>query len=154
MKFKFQNTKDLKMAHSRIFFYPCILFKFNFRLMNFFFILPFFFLLRSDITIRAASIDRLDLKGEYHKLIEDVPGILTSIPLISDSRYNFLIEYFEADPKACLAGVNEIGDYAFDELFFNVIGRMRGYAGSVFLLFYSTGSSFTTFLVLKNFVRR
>ena len=66
-------------------------------------------------------------------MIEDVPGIF-SIPLVSGSRYNFLIEYFEADPKACLAGVNEIGDYAFDELFFKLIGH-EGIAGSVFLYF-------------------
>ena len=38
------------------------------------------------------------------------------------SKYDILKKYFEADPKACLAGVNEVGDYAFDELFFKVIG--------------------------------
>ena len=59
-----------------------------------------------------------------------------------------MIEYFKADPIACLAEVNEIGDYAFDELFFKVIG---GNEDMWFNLqhFNSTGSSFRTYIVFR-----
>ena len=90
---------------------------------NFFLILPFFFLLKSDNTIRAANVVHFDLRGEYHKLIEDNLENNTVVLAIDIAKYDILIEYFKADPKACLAEVNEIGDYAFDELFFKVIWR-------------------------------
>ena len=70
----------------------------------------------------CASVIQRGLRREYHKLIE-ISLKRNSGPLTLDiSKYDILKKYFEADPKACLAGVNEIGDYAFDELFFKVIG--------------------------------
>ena len=56
----------------------------------------------------------------------------------------FSKKYFEADPKACLAGVNEIGDYAFDELFFKVIGDHEFWGGSVLINFIPQVLPFTT----------
>ena len=87
---------------------------------NLFSILFLFFLIKFDNTIRAASVIKLGLRREYQKLIKDIPG--TGNPIISNiSNYDALSKYFESDPVVCLNGVFEMGDYAFNELFFSVI---------------------------------
>ena len=68
---------------------------------NFFCVLLFFFLLKSDNTILAANVVKLGLRREYQKLIKDVPG--TGNPIISNiSNYAALTKYFESDPASLL----------------------------------------------------
>ena len=62
----------------------------------------FFFLPKSDNTIRAANVVHFDLRGEYHKLIEDNLENNTVVLAIDIAKYDILISYFEGRSKSLL----------------------------------------------------